>query len=359
MNTADEEEVVEAKSVEDDADEPVPPSKYICRGCQYAADTEWCGRCPGCGFPYNKIKRKAASKDSTILDTRTFKPPKRFSSGLPQLDQVLGANIDPKTGLIDEKYGYGFALSMGHTIILGGVGGLGKTTLCMRICQYFTEKGKVALYASGEESKEQVAGVAYRCGLVGNKRFHVIGNEGDAYVIGEKAEELGVKILVVDSLQTAFCSDASGAEGSLSQLENSTNYFTALAKTRKMIVIFLSHLNKQEEFRVPKSVEHIVDTVMLLALDEIELDEDGEVIPIDDSEGRPVICMCPTGKNRFMGKRDAEARFWVTPTGIREREMPAENPRRMVQLAKDGDDVSRARKRAEMLRRLKEGKAED
>ena len=71
----------------------------------------------------------------------------RSSSGIPELDRVLGGGI-----------------VKGSLTLVGGDPGIGKSTLLLQICRYQANSGKKVVYVSGEESLKQIKMRAQRLG---------------------------------------------------------------------------------------------------------------------------------------------------------------------------------------------------
>ena len=134
----------------------------------------------------------------------------RFSSGLKELDRVLGGGIVP-----------------GSAILIGGSPGAGKSTLLLQVmCQQAATKS--ALYVTGEESLQQVAMRARRLGLPDDKLMMLA--ETNVEMICDLALKQKPQIMVIDSIQVMHVSDVQSAPGSVSQVRESAAYLTRFAK---------------------------------------------------------------------------------------------------------------------------------
>ena len=89
-------------------------------------------------------------------------------------------------------------------------------------------------------------------------------NESNVDKILDKVAELRACALVVDSIQTVFKSDITGSSGSLAQLKECTLSFLKIAKSLEIPVLLIGHVTKGGEVAGPKSIEHMVDTVLYL-----------------------------------------------------------------------------------------------
>ncbi len=256
------------------------PQIFICCGkdrgvCDHEAEVRWTGRCPGCGRNYSiKVKGNPDEKSRTSLAALGVKEVKRISTGILEVDKVLGG------GMV-----------AGSTIVISGPPGTGKSTLLVTIADHVAKNKKKVLYTSGEQSADDVGIIAHRVDAL-NPDVEVLGNNGDCYKMAEVIEEMKPELLIVDSIQTAFLDDVEAAEGSSAQITASINFLTALGKREKLCLIIVSHVNKEGEIAGPKTLEHLVDTLVEFDPYE-ELDEDGEV-----DESTKNWRMLTSGKNR-------------------------------------------------------------
>ncbi len=78
----------------------------------------------------------------------------------------------------------------------------------------------------------------------------------------EQVEALKPAALVVDSVQTVFSSRFPSAPGSISQVREVATQLLFLAKGRGVTTFLIGHVTKDGSIAGPKSLEHIVDTVL-------------------------------------------------------------------------------------------------
>jgi DNA repair protein RadA/Sms len=229
---------------------------YSCTNCG-AQFPKWSGRCLECGAwstlveeisDSQTVKKEEAKKISgaDILDLRTLKDKEsqRVLSGLPEIDRVLGGGI----------------LS-GSLLLLSGEPGIGKSTLAAQLANALGRHGKV-IYVSGEESAHQVKARLERlsCDL---SRLLFIG-ETSVEKISAAALKAKPVLMVVDSIQTIYSSLMPSEPGSLSQIRAVAVKFLELAKEHNITVLLVGHITKDGQIAGPKSLEHIVDTVLSL-----------------------------------------------------------------------------------------------
>jgi DNA repair protein RadA/Sms len=92
-------------------------------------------------------------------------------------------------------------------------------------------------------------------------------SETNADKIIAAAMEAKPRLLIVDSIQTIYTAEAPGEAGSLTQIRASAAKFLGLAKQHNITIILIGHITKDGQLAGPKSLEHIVDTVIYLETD--------------------------------------------------------------------------------------------
>jgi DNA repair protein RadA/Sms len=167
----------------------------------------------------------------------------RISSGIGEFDRVLGGGIVP-----------------GSMVLIGGEPGIGKSTLLLQVAHLLGRTGGAVLYVSGEESERQIKLRGDRLGIVGSGLFVMA--ETCLERIVEQVDELKPAALVIDSVQTAFSSRFPSAPGSISQVREVATQLLFLAKGRGITIFLIGHVTKDGSLAGPKSLEHIVDTVL-------------------------------------------------------------------------------------------------
>ena len=147
----------------------------------------------------------------------------------------------------------------GAVILLGGEPGIGKSTLLLQVA---AQLGAVApvLYASGEESIEQITARARRLGVTA-PGLQLLA-ETDLESVLEHAAAHGARLLVVDSIQTTALNDVAASAGAVSQLRECTARLVRFGKTTGTSVVIVGHVTKEGAIAGPRVLEHLVDTVL-------------------------------------------------------------------------------------------------
>ena len=194
-------------------------------------------------------KIKAVSSAKSIRSTNRPRPitelkdeeELRFATGLSELDRVLGGGA-----------------VRGSLVLVGGAPGIGKSTLLLQICAYFS--GEKILYVSGEESQRQLKMRAMRLGV--NAPGLLVLSETDMDAVVRAVEECSPTVLIVDSVQTMYNPELSSAPGSVGQVKDCTMTIMRMAKSNNLTAFVIGHVNKEGAIAGPKVLEHMVDCVL-------------------------------------------------------------------------------------------------
>jgi DNA repair protein RadA/Sms len=168
---------------------------------------------------------------------------KRLSTGVGELDRVLGGGLVP-----------------GSLVLLGGSPGIGKSTLTNMVLGHLAQAGHRTLYVSGEESAEQVRLRAER--LAPGALMVPILAETDLDTVLDAIALEAPDACVIDSVQTLNAAERSGAAGSVGQVREVAARIMELAKARGVAVILVGHVTKDGALAGPRVLEHLVDCVL-------------------------------------------------------------------------------------------------
>jgi len=294
-------------------------TQYACSSCG-TTSAKWLGRCSGCGEWNTLVEERvggeapvyASSRDSVLemagvhgalvtggasdwvlLDAEAdasgepgSNPQhlRRYHTGMVELDRVLGG------GLVPDSF-----------VLIGGDPGIGKSTLLLQMARGLREKQPdlKILYVSGEESVDQIRGRAHRLGVVGRKHFFLAA-ETQLERVFATVKELKPQVLMMDSLQTFSSGFLESAPGSVGQVREIASRLMALAKSAGISVWLVGHVTKEGSIAGPKTVEHMVDTVLYF-----------------EAEGGQTYRLLRAVKNRFGSSRELGV-FEMDGEGLRE-----------------------------------------
>jgi len=225
-------------------------TSFSCGTCGYVS-IKWLGRCPECHEWETFIEEEQAVSTSAASERMVPVPlylepdgdEARIITAIGELDRVLGGGIVP-----------------GSMILIGGDPGIGKSTLILQILAAVAHKGVEVLYVSGEESSRQVKMRAKRLGVLHPNEF--LATSGNIDRIIPMVKEMKPGLLAVDSIQTLTCDDIPSAPGSVTQVRESAFRLIQMAKQENIPVMLVGHVTKEGALAGPRTLEHMVDTVL-------------------------------------------------------------------------------------------------
>lgn len=167
----------------------------------------------------------------------------RLKTGNAELDRVLGGGV-----------------VAGSLLLLGGDPGIGKSTLMLQISDILARAGKKVLYVNGEESGYQIKIRAARLGIKGEGIDILSATELETILASVKVHKCD--FMVIDSIQTVYKTQLSSAPGSVAQVRECGADLMRFAKENNVTTVIIGHVTKYGMIAGPKTLEHIVDTVL-------------------------------------------------------------------------------------------------
>ena len=219
------------------------------------------GRCPGCGEWNTLVEEKAAAPAPERQPGR----PRAAGAGRPRkpvaLAEVERADTERlRTGSDEFDRVLGGGLVPGSLVLLGGSPGIGKSTLMSAALARIQRAGGATLYVSGEESAAQVR---LRAERLGEHALEVpVLAETSLEVVLATLEQERPQACVVDSVQTLWSSDLTGAPGSVGQVQEVAGALERFAREHGCAVILVGHVTKEGTLAGPRVLEHAVDCVL-------------------------------------------------------------------------------------------------
>jgi DNA repair protein RadA/Sms len=244
-----------------------PKTVYRCSDC--GADySKWQGRCDTCGEWNTLVEEMAAPKVAAkgAGSARRMGGSAALGEGgsvavAPRLRDISGSESERwQTGLDEFDFVLGGGIVPGSMVLVGGEPGIGKSTLLLQIAARLQQTGRSTLYVSGEESPLQVKLRADRLDEPA----------GDVTLLSETLLETMIAtgtanapdLMIVDSIQTVFTQDLEGAPGNVGQVRECAARLMRFAKETGTATFVVGHVTKGGGIAGPKTLEHIVDTVL-------------------------------------------------------------------------------------------------
>jgi len=236
----------------------IPRSVYVCQSCG-SQSRKWLGQCPDCrewntfveerfrGTPKSNGGSSAyigcRAAESVLYGDIEAQDDDRTLSGIGEMDRVLGGGI-----------------VAGSLVLIGGAPGIGKSTIVIQIADRLARSGTKVLYVSGEESERQIKMRGERLGV--NAEDLYLLPETNLQAILAETGKLSPGFVIVDSIQTIYSEQVESAPGSVSQVRDVAAQFMMFAKQTATPVFLTGHVTKEGSIAGPKTLEHIVDTVL-------------------------------------------------------------------------------------------------
>lgn len=273
---------------------------YICSECGETS-IAWSGKCSNCGawntLVEEVIEKKAKSnkvinekaKALRLLDV-SINSSERILTGIDEFDKTIGG------GLVRDSIS-----------ILTARPGAGKSTLLLEISKNLANRGKRVLYISGEESNSQIKSRANRLMDKIPEEIYIVSTNSMDVAISE-IKSINPDIIFLDSIQTVALSDYAQRPGTPTQTIECANALVDICKSadNPKATIMVGHMTKSGEMAGLMTLEHLVDTVLIL---EAETDSQLRILR--------------TSKNRF-GYTGEIGLFDMQEDGLKEVKNPSE-----------------------------------
>jgi len=231
---------------------------YQCSVCG-AQSIKWVGKCSEC-HNFNtmaEVSEQTSSgkkakcgyeKAPAVIAVSAASAPlqeshERIATGIKEFDLAVGS------GVVDAQ-----------SILIGGEPGIGKSTLMLQISSRLSQAGLKILYISTEESISQLLSRAKRLKTVSPNMFLLAINEiGEIlYIINNNDYDF----IVIDSIQRVTSPESDKAYGSPNSLRQISHEIITACLEKGCGVFLVGHVTKEGLFAGPKTLEHIVDTVL-------------------------------------------------------------------------------------------------
>ena len=287
---------------------------YCCSACGYQT-AKWVGQCPSCK-QWNTMEEKTQSSyKKGPLPLNNSQKPKveqlknvvasksgRILTGIGEFDRVMGG------GIVKDSL----------TILSSPPGG-GKSTLTLTISNELAKQGYVVLYASGEESESQIKNRAERILEQIQENIWILSDVSMDQVLAA-IEDLDPDFIVIDSIQTFSLQEYYPARaGNPTQTMECASALLQVAKNgaRPRAVMMIGQMNKNDELAGLRSLEHLVDTVLIM-----------------EGEGKEELRSIAATKNRF-GSTGEMGFFSMTEKGL----VSINNPSEYFVTKRDKNDL--------------------
>lgn len=223
---------------------------FICTDCGNEA-LKWRGQCEFCK-EWNTLKEFKESKNNT----------KKWISGVSaelwkiwEKDGQIWSLIISKSREFNTVL-WGWIVE-GSIILLSWEPGIGKSTLTLQLWNWLEEK---LIYISGEETIGQISSRAKRL-EISWENIHILAENNLENILATLIKN-PTKIVILDSISVMYSNEISGTAGSITQVRYITEKIIEYGKHNNIAFIIIGHVTKDGSLAGPKTLEHMVDTVL-------------------------------------------------------------------------------------------------
>ncbi len=279
---------------------PATKTIYVCNNCGATAP-KWFGKCQSCG-EWNTCVEEIEVKKSKNAPQQASqgRHVKTQATPINEIDTRDDERIDTYSAELNRVLGGGIV--KGSLVLVGGDPGIGKSTLMLQTA--LKAKNRKILYVSGEESMHQLK----------MRSMRISDTNPECYILCETClediiatiKDTAPDLVIIDSIQTIYSELIETSAGSIVQVRECTGMLLKVAKQSHIPIFLVGHITKDGNIAGPKTLEHIVDTVLQF-----------------EGDRHYMYRILRATKNRF-GNTNEIGIFEMADTGLREVENPSE-----------------------------------
>jgi len=171
--------------------------------------------------------------------------------------------IETDSGEFNTVLGWG--LVQWSIVLLSGEPGIGKSTLTLQLGGWVQSD---IIYISGEETLNQISGRAKRLGVAWDNISLLAENNLENIIA--TLDKNRSKVVILDSISVMYSNEVSGTAGSIGQVRYITEKIVEYGKQNNITFIIIGHVTKDGSLAGPKTLEHMVDTVLYFEGDKFD-----------------------------------------------------------------------------------------
>jgi DNA repair protein RadA/Sms len=249
--------------------------------------------CPRCESPL--AGNQCFACGLWVFDTLSADAPTKGPDGTVLLSEVKSAELDRLNAGIFNYVWSGFptvGVVRTSCTLVGGQRGAGKSTMLVQLAALFaSQTGRETGFIAAEQALEEVKLYADRLKIGNLNKIRMVPAMTGTVSIGAVLQKYNFGAVILDSLQGLVGDDENACV-------TVCNICKEHAMRLKAPVMIVSHINKEGDYAGFEKIQHAVDTLLMLSVD-----EESGIRTID------------VHKNRF-GKAQIYSEFNMTETGL-------------------------------------------
>lgn len=222
---------------------------YVCNNC-WNESLKWVGQCSFCK-EWNTLIEFKESKIKSGNISGIKKELIKISEILTNEDKKIITKSNELNNLL------WWWITTWSIILLSWEPGIGKSTLALQLWNLIN---KNIVYVSGEENKNQIISRANRLWIKSENISLLC--ENNLENILETLKNSKSDLIVLDSISVITSENATGTAGSISQVKEVAEKMVEFGKQTSTTIVIIWHVNKDWNLAWPKTLEHLVDTVL-------------------------------------------------------------------------------------------------
>lgn len=177
--------------------------------------------------------------------------------------EIIHSKIETKSGEFNTVLGWW--LVQWSIVLLSGEPGIWKSTLSLQLGGWITED---IIYVSGEETLTQISSRAKRLSVEW-KNIGLLAENNLENIIATLDKNKS-KVVILDSISVMYSNEVNGTAGSITQVRYITEKIVEYGKQNNITFIIIGHVTKDGSLAGPKTLEHMVDTVLYFQGDKFD-----------------------------------------------------------------------------------------
>lgn len=233
---------------------------YICNNCS-STSVKWSWKCLWCGEWWTLEERKEDKKTAWFISWA--------AQQLTKLnDEVKQDKIKERIKTTSKEFNnvLGWGIVEWSLVLLSWEPGIWKSTLTLQIWSW--AKDNSIIYVSWEENEAQIMWRANRL-WVSWDNISLL-NETSIENILETLRNNKTDLVIIDSISVMASENINSAAGSINQVKYIAENLMHFAKQTLTSVIIIGHVTKDWNLAWPKTLEHLVDTVLYFEGDKFD-----------------------------------------------------------------------------------------